>query len=777
MADVVDKTTDPETLFDLKEQVGSGSYGSVHRAVGKAGGTYASKVAAVKMIKMEEGESIEDELNEIALLKKCNQENITGFFGAYLKNKDTIWICMEYCGGGSISDIYTKMGQPPSEQCICAVTYFSFVGLWYLHKEVKIMHRDIKGGNNLLTDNGGVKLADLGVSAQLSSTLQKRKSFIGTPYWIAPEIISAEMKVGPDSYSSKCDVWSMGITAIEIAEMQPPLFDLHPMRALYLIPKSPAPSLKDKKKWSKDFQKFLKDCLVKKPEKRPEANKVQDFSWFKAIKGKKKDGAPGKEALRVLIQSYKERYADAPKGEDADVGTITRQESSGDLEPGMAARVSAVADPGSSKLDVEEVEEESLYAVPKEMEGWGQQYVKVGGGRPGGPGGEGYIRRNEGPTGAGAGANKGVALYKPQDQGAGTKMDEEDMAAAKSSFVLSNVFAGCPLKVICAASWKFTVNGEEKLNIIVGASSGLYVLETTGDKRELVQVSKRQCTWLYVMNEENVMISVSEKGKGMGGLVCIHDLSSLIQTGDSPKFKTTKLYENCLGNKCAVVRDPKNNVYLCAVVPKHLILWQWYQPRKKFMKLKDFETPFTTAPPMFDMLVVEDKQDIGRLPVICVGATRDKSTRAKKLSIVDPNITQEKMSRHMSAELGWVRVRQGREDIYASSCVQVGPNRFCLCYSNMAQFLDGEGNDYKVGNEPHKIIFEAAPETFVYTADAVIGFSPKRMERRSTRTGRITHQMKDKGESFKVVGKDGNIIIETRASPEAPSHLYLLIRK
>jgi len=407
------------------------------------------------------------------------------------------------------------------------------------------------------------------------------------------------------------------------------------------------------------------------------------------------------------------------------------------------------------------------------MAGWGQQYVKVGGGGGSSGPGQGYIRRSDGPSKP----TEEPVLYTPSDQGPPGKMDAEDMAAAKSSFVLSNVFAGCPLKVICAASWKFTVNGEEKLNIIVGAATGLYVLETTGDKRELVQVSKRQCTWLHVMDEEMVMISVSGKGKGVGGLVCIHDLSSLIQSGDNPKFKTTKLYENCLGNKCAVVRDPKNNVYLCAVVPKHLILWQWYQPRKKFMKLKDFETPFTSAPPMFDMLVPEYPGDVGRLPIICVGATRDKSSRTKKLSIIDPNITQEKMSRHMSAELGWVRVRQGREDIYASSCVQVGPNRFCLCYSNMAQFVDQEGKDSKLLDHPHRVIFEAAPETFVYTADAVIGFSPKRMERRSTRTGRITHQMKDKGESFKVVGKDGNIIIETRSSPEAPSHLYLLIRK
>ena len=131
------------------------------------------------------------------------------------------------------------------------------------------MHRDIKGGNILLNEKGEVKLADLGVSAQLTGTMAKRKSFIGTPYWIAPEIIAVEMKLGPDGYTTRCDVWSLGITAIELAEMAPPMFDLHPMRALYLIPKNQAPKLvADPKHWGKDFKDWLKQSLTKNPQKR-----------------------------------------------------------------------------------------------------------------------------------------------------------------------------------------------------------------------------------------------------------------------------------------------------------------------------------------------------------------------------------------------------------------------------------------------------------------------------------------------------------------------------
>ncbi|EDQ91779.1 uncharacterized protein MONBRDRAFT_14676 [Monosiga brevicollis MX1] len=264
---------DPESVFELIKQIGSGSYGSVHKArIIKSG-----KSAAVKMINMEDGDELEDVQNEIRMLESCKHDNIVAYFGAFQRGH-TMWIAMEYCGGGSVSDIYNKNCTPLEEDVIAHITFYSLLGLEYLHQS-HLVHRDIKGGNILLTEDGCVKLADLGVSAQLTSTLAKRKSFIGTPYWIAPEIIAVEMKMGPDGYTSRCDVWSMGITCIEMAEMQPPMFDLHPMRALYLIPKNPPPKLTDKSRWSKDFREFIKATLVKNPQKRPSAGaltKVRD---------------------------------------------------------------------------------------------------------------------------------------------------------------------------------------------------------------------------------------------------------------------------------------------------------------------------------------------------------------------------------------------------------------------------------------------------------------------------------------------------------------------
>ncbi|KAM9395821.1 mitogen-activated protein kinase kinase kinase kinase 3-like isoform 16-T20 [Salvelinus alpinus] len=203
-------------------------------------------------------------------MKDCKHSNIVAYFGSYLR-RDKLWISMEYCGGGSLQDIYHVTG-PLSESQIAYMSRETLQGLYYLHNKGK-MHRDIKGANILLTDNGYVKLADFGVSAQITATLAKRKSFIGTPYWMAPEVAAVERKGG---YNQLCDIWAVGITAIELAELQPPMFDLHPMRALFLMTKSnfQPPKLKDKVKWGNNFHHFVKLSLTKNPKKRPTAEKL-----------------------------------------------------------------------------------------------------------------------------------------------------------------------------------------------------------------------------------------------------------------------------------------------------------------------------------------------------------------------------------------------------------------------------------------------------------------------------------------------------------------------
>ncbi|XP_062469277.1 nik-related protein kinase isoform X2 [Pezoporus occidentalis] len=333
---------DPAGIFELVQVVGNGTYGQVY----KGRHVKTGQLAAIKVMNVTENEEEEIKL-EINMLKKySHHRNIATYYGAFVKKSpagqdDQLWLVMEYCGAGSVTDLVKKTkGNCFKEDWIAYICREVLRGLAHLHAH-HVIHRDIKGQNVLLTENAEVKLVDFGVSAQLDRTIGRRNTFIGTPYWMAPEVIACEEN--PDStYDYRSDLWSLGITAIEMAEGAPPLCDMHPMRALFLIPRNPPPKLKSRK-WSKKFLNFVESCLVKNYLHRPSTETLLKHSFIRDMQNERQ--------VRIMLKDHLDRTR-KKKGEkeETDYDYSGSEEEDDEMNEDEGEPSSIVNLPGESTL-------------------------------------------------------------------------------------------------------------------------------------------------------------------------------------------------------------------------------------------------------------------------------------------------------------------------------------------------------------------------------------------------------------------------------------------
>uniref|UniRef100_A0A7N8YPA2 Mitogen-activated protein kinase kinase kinase kinase n=1 Tax=Mastacembelus armatus TaxID=205130 RepID=A0A7N8YPA2_9TELE len=705
----------PQDDFQLIQRVGSGTYGDVYKVQTMT----AELCKVISDCCVCSGEDFAVVQQEILMMKDCKHSNIVAYYGSYLR-REKLWICMEFCGGGSLQDIYHNVAVLSNTTVVTSVLCI-LQGVYYLHSKGK-MHRDIKVRYIQL-------ISDFGVSAQISMTIAKRKSFIGTPYWMAPEVAAVERKGG---YNQLCDIWAVGITAIELAELQPPMFDLHPMRSLLLMTKSnfQPPKLKDKK-WTINFHQFVKIALTKNPKKRPAADKLlqhpfisQPLSRTLAI-----------ELLDKVSNPDQMSYLDRLDDDETDIEVR-----------GLMRFDQMKFDPPLRK-ETEAHHEETSYS-PQCL----------------------------------------LPHQKPVSNGL-PPTPKVHMGAC-----FSKVFNGCPLKIHSAASWINPSSRDQYL--IFGAEEGIYTLNLNElHENCMEQLFPRRCTWVYVMNNTLISISGKASqlySHSLAGLfdqarqkqklpvsIPTHRLPDRIlprRFSISHKIPDTK---GCL--KCCLVRNPyTGHKYLSGAFQSGVVLLEWVEPMQKFMLIK---------PPcpleVLELLVVPEQP----YPLICVGLSQGiKPNQPVSFQTLDPNSScpaplDTGTTHNDSGTLSPTAAAILRCCVLAEnpqSCVihvtQLERDTVLVCLDRCIKIVNLQGKLKSNKKLLAELTFNFQIESIVCLQDSVLAFWRHGMQGRSFRSNEVTQEISDISRIFRLLGSDRVVVLESRATdnPTEHSNLYIL---
>uniref|UniRef100_A0A671WZS0 Mitogen-activated protein kinase kinase kinase kinase n=1 Tax=Sparus aurata TaxID=8175 RepID=A0A671WZS0_SPAAU len=809
----------PQEDFELIQRIGSGTYGDVY----KARNVNTGELAAIKVIKLEPGEDFAVVQQEIIMMKDCKHSNIVAYFGSYLR-RDKLWISMEYCGGGSLQDIYhgkNSMHPKTHTHTHILILTLLFFGLYYLHNKGK-MHRDIKVTH--------IFLPTFSLSPSVSLPLHR----------MAPEVAAVERKGG---YNQLCDIWAVGITAIELAELQPPMFDLHPMRALFLMTKSnfQPPKLKDKLKWTNNFHHFVKLALTKNPKKRPTAEKLlqhpfvsQPLSRTLAIELLDKannpdhstyndfdDDDPEPESPVSVPHRIRSTSRSAREGKtlsEINFGQVKfdpplRKETEPHHEPPKSICSSTPPPQQQQKHDDSQSHSEDdgggggtikRCPVPETASPAKPSNVPP---RPPPPKLPPHRRSslgNESPK------RTDVEHSAPEDDGSfrhfwewlHTPHTEEELEEIHLQCVtrivrnpvltlykpisnglpptpkvhmgacFSKVFNGCPLKIHCATSWinpdtrgNQKQNQTQMLTIILQGDVIIYSLNQTG----LVK-----CLFFVFLDQYLIFGKASQLySHSLSGLFeqarQLQKLPVAIPTHKLPdkiiprKFAVSNKIPDTKGcQKCCVVRNPyTGHKYLCGAFQSSVMLLEWVESMQKFMLIKNIDFPLPCPLEVFEMLVVPEQT----YPLICVAVSKGTElNQVVRFGTVNPNSTSSWFTEADTPQTCVIHVTQLERDT------------ILVCLDRCIKIVNLQGRLKSSRKLSAELTFNFQIEATVCLQDSVLAFWRHGMQGRSFKTNEITQEISDSTRIFRLLGSDRVVVLESRPTdnPTAHSNLYIL---